>query len=103
MSLLKHQQQIHFIHQHKMTDYTALIETKYTEKTLKRYTLYTVEMNMLVYSEVFVCWISGILAFRILSWTLGRAVLRVLQLKEHCAASIAHQQQQHLCTVSFPV
>lgn len=36
-----------------MTDHTALIETKYTGKTLKRYTLFTVEINKLVYTEVF--------------------------------------------------
>lgn len=39
-----------------MTDHTALIETKYTGKTLKRYTyfyIFSVEMNMLAYSEVF--------------------------------------------------
>lgn len=44
------------------------------------------------------CWLSVILAFRIRTWTLARAVLRVLQLRERCAASVARQQR---CTVSF--
>lgn len=48
------------------------------------------------------CWMSVTLAFGILIWALSSAVLRYLQLKEHCAASIAQQQQQELCTLTSP-